>query len=204
MERNRWRFRHSENRGNGAECCLMNNVERNMLKPQSLRTNPLASPYVEKVAKPQRGNECEGVWAYVASERHNSCPKPKHSNESSSNAAIPYRVNLATWPEGTSRWGSMVSWTPSRQQRGHPNFVVRQKPLELRRNHRKRRNSMFPQPWSNRGLRDWVIEQQTKFCFLPTAKCKLLWSWPKMITLRSWNHKTFVATHNHGQCIWTE
>ena len=77
-------------------------------------------------------------------------------------------------------------------------------PLELRRNHRKRRNSMFPQPWSNRGLRDWVIEQQTKFCFLPTAKCKLLWSWPKMIALRSWNHKTFVATHNHGQCIWTE
>lgn len=33
---------------NGAEMLSMNNAERNLLKPQSLRTNPLASPYVEK------------------------------------------------------------------------------------------------------------------------------------------------------------
>lgn len=61
-------------------------------------------------------------------------------------------LGYMTWRD-QQMGGSMVSWTLSRQQRGHPNFVVRQKPLELRQNHRKRRNSIFPQPWSNRGLR---------------------------------------------------
>lgn len=156
----------------------------------------LQSPREEMSAK-----ESGRMWL-----QRGTIPAQSPSTTMKAAATLPFSTGW-TWLhdlKGPADGGSMVSWTPSRQQRGHPNFVVRQKPLELRRNHRKRRNSMFPQPWSNRGLRDWVIEQQKKFCFLPTAKCKLLWSWPKMIALRSWNHKTFVATHNHGQCIWTE